>query len=321
MVYKLMPEPNARRVRSARNGITLFLLPLLLCGCGLLQPFTDALAAACEQDLLIVNKFDDTNDGLCTADDCSLREAVITSNDCEGTQTIRIPNGTYYLTIEGQNETESERGDLNLRDAVIIEGLSNPVIDGSGIDRVISINLPHTTDEAKLSNLTIRNGSGGPGAGIFNIQGELFLLDTEVRSNSSSSSGGGIYATSGALDIRRSTIAGNTADGDGGGMFVSTGASLHLYDNSVLEQNHTLEGYSGGGLFNQSGMLSVIEDASLQGNTSSGLGGGIYNDGLLSVSRSRIADNRTETLGGGIATTSAGFAMDTRSLTLAFPRW
>jgi CSLREA domain-containing protein len=300
--------------KSLRSSASLTLAALVLCGCGLLEPFTNALTAVCEQDLLIVNKFEDTNDGICTEDDCSLREAVITSNDCEGTQTIRIPNGTYYLTIEGQNEADSARGDLNIRDAVIIEGLSNPVIDGSGIDRVISISLLHASDEARLSNLTIRNGSGGPGAGIFDIQGELFLLDTEVRSNTSSRSGGGIYATSGALDIRRSTIASNTANGDGGGIFISTGASLHLYDNSVLEQNRSLEGYSGGGLFNQSSTLSVIEDATLQDNTSSGLGGGLYNDGLLSVRRSRIEGNSATTLGGAIATTSAGFEIEASRL-------
>ncbi len=144
--------------------------------------------------------------------------------------------------------------------------------------------------------------------------GELFLLDTEIRANSASSSGGGIYASHGALDIRRSTIADNTAGGDGGGIFISTGASLHLYDGSILENNRTLDGYSGGGLFNQSAALSRIEDVRIQNNTSSGLGGGLYNDGLLSVQRSRIEGNSATTLGGGIATTSAGFEMEASQL-------
>ena len=301
--------PFRRRGPILRVG-ALFLATMLLGACGLIEPILNGLAAVCDQELLIVNKYDDTNDGICTADDCSLREAVITSNDCEGTQTIRIPNGTYRLRIEGQNEMESARGNLNIRDAVIIEGLRNPVIDGTGIDNVFEISLPSASEEVHISNVTIRNGSGSYGGGIFNRRGELFLLDAEIRSNSASFSGGGIFATWGAIDIRRSTIADNTAPGDGGGIFISTGATLHFYDGSVLEDNRTTDGYSGGGLFNHSATLSRLEDVRIQNNTSSGLGGGLYNDGLLSVQRSHIEGNSASTLGGGIATTSAGFEMD-----------
>ncbi len=143
-----------------RTSTWLVLGAFFLSGCGLLDIFGRAVAAICEQELLIPTKFEDTNDGVCTPDDCSLREAVITSNNCEGTQTIRIPNGTYRLTIEGQNEIESARGSLDIRDAVIIEGLRNPVIDGNGIDSVFTMFLPSASDEVHISNLTIRNGSG-----------------------------------------------------------------------------------------------------------------------------------------------------------------
>jgi hypothetical protein len=45
----------------------LFALAAFLLGaCGLLEPFADALAAACEQEQFVVTKTTDANDGICT---------------------------------------------------------------------------------------------------------------------------------------------------------------------------------------------------------------------------------------------------------------
>ncbi len=48
-----------------------------------------------------VTKTADTNDGVCDASDCSLREAVDNANACAGAQTIKLPAGAYTLTLVG----------------------------------------------------------------------------------------------------------------------------------------------------------------------------------------------------------------------------
>ena len=48
--------------------------------------------------VMAVNKTSDTNDGACTVDDCSLREAVRNANACAGWQTITLPAGETSYT-------------------------------------------------------------------------------------------------------------------------------------------------------------------------------------------------------------------------------
>ena len=42
-----------------------------------------------------VTKPDDTDDGVCSPGDCSLREAVANANACPGNQTINLPADGY----------------------------------------------------------------------------------------------------------------------------------------------------------------------------------------------------------------------------------
>ena len=77
-----------------------------------------------------VSKTDDTNDGVCSAGDCSLREAVNNANACPGTQTINLPAGGYTLTIDGDNEDLGQTGDLDITDDLVIIGTGIPSIHG-----------------------------------------------------------------------------------------------------------------------------------------------------------------------------------------------
>lgn len=73
----------------------------VLGGLGLLGVFSDDLAAVCDLAEFTTTKFEDTNDGLCTEDDCSLREAVVSANRCPGPDVINVLSGTYVLTLSG----------------------------------------------------------------------------------------------------------------------------------------------------------------------------------------------------------------------------
>lgn len=69
-----------------------------------------------------VTKTTDTNDGACTLDDCSLREAVIAANATPGLDIISLPAGTYTLSIPGAEEDFAATGDLDVREGVTFAG-------------------------------------------------------------------------------------------------------------------------------------------------------------------------------------------------------
>ncbi len=73
-----------------------------------------------------------TEDELATNGRCSLREAIRSANvdaavhpDCPagtGADTIRLPAGTYRLTIPGAGEDAAATGDLDITETVTILG-------------------------------------------------------------------------------------------------------------------------------------------------------------------------------------------------------
>ena len=75
-----------------------------------------------------VTKEEDTNDGVCSNLDCSLREAVLNANACPGPHTITLPVGGYILTIPGINEDLGETGDLDITGDLTIVGTLPPLL-------------------------------------------------------------------------------------------------------------------------------------------------------------------------------------------------
>ena len=96
------------------NGIAhavfvLAALALLNAGCTL---------PVCTTSEIVVTRTDDVARGVCTSRTCSLRQAIQASNSCGGEQTVRIPEGTYSLTLTGRNEENNATGDLDILDRV-----------------------------------------------------------------------------------------------------------------------------------------------------------------------------------------------------------
>ena len=120
----------------------LVIVSTLNAGCSL----SDFFARLCAVPVFLVTKTADTNDGLCTSADCSLREAVLWSNACPGVQTVQIPAGTYTLTRTGVGEDADSTGDLDVTDSAHILGVGGPVVDGNHTDRVFEIMAGKTVD-------------------------------------------------------------------------------------------------------------------------------------------------------------------------------
>jgi hypothetical protein len=208
---------------------------------------------------------------------------------------------TYSLTIQGGDEDECERGDLDVTrgNLLIIARGSNAIIDASALgDRVF-----HVLPKAKLTlvNVTIKGGTppaqygeySENGGGILN-QGSLVIRGCAFIGNRASDGGvrspggdiggdgGGIY-NDGALTVSDSMFLSNTA-GDGteaapggsGGALVNAGTC-------VLQRCRFLNNRCGDG---------GLAEATTGFAGSGGSGGAIWNSGRLAVVGCDISLNR-----------------------------
>jgi CSLREA domain-containing protein len=308
-------------MKSARHSIIRYapfaalLVFAVTAGCG---PSSSPLP--CSTLTITVTKTADTNDGVCSAADCSLREAVIMSNTCVGTQSIEIPAGTYTLTIPGIGEGASATGDLNLTDDASLTGIGDPVIDGNHLDRVFQVTYP---TKVKMAGLVIQNGQNKDGAGILN-DGSLSLTQVVVRGNaavtpsgsSNPSRGGGILSQKyGVLFIQDSTISGNRADQGGGIKVIAianlddpswSGPGFSIRDSLVSEN---IADDFGGGMALESTIIPFsmeILRTQVADNQSGNYGSGIYNDAIIGVYQSVIRGNHGALEGGGVYSTPLG---------------
>jgi len=249
-------------------------------------------------------------------------------------------------------------GSLTLRDVVITGNttgnggsmrLGSPTFGGfGGFGGGIYASGNLTMTDCVISNNTTGKGgngltfggSGGRGAGIYFAPGTLTLTNVTISGNRTGDSGGPSSGNSGygggmwtggdffptqatTVILNKVTVTGNSTGnaldsgdaGGGGGIYVYQG-TMALTDTTV-SNNHTGNANtnsfsgtagSGGGIFNN-GTLTVMNSV-ISGNTtgdstsgSNSTGGGISNNASLSVFNTTISGNSTgagPSMGGGI---------------------
>jgi len=148
-----------------------------------------------------------------------------------------------------------------------------------------------------ISDSTItQNGSAGNGGGIDN-EGALDVIDSTISHNYASGHGGGIFGGVGSTTVlKHSSVTANTG-GDGTGGIESRG-SLSLVDSTIDDNNG---GEGPGGISQLGGGTLSITRSSISGNTAAGgsFGGGIaISGGTATVKNSDIAGNFGQTAGG-----------------------
>jgi hypothetical protein len=135
-----------------------------------------------------------------TANDCSLRGAILAANALSEASTINVPAGTYVLSesstctfrvrTSSPGIFTSSQIPLCLSNDITIQGAgaAATVIDGDRRGRVLFVSADAV---AEVRGVTLKNGTGGPtffsfgqgGGGILN-HGTLTLTETTVRDNS-----------------------------------------------------------------------------------------------------------------------------------------
>lgn len=259
-------------------------LVALLSGCNgdLIVDIVVRLAEVCGAPAFVVTTFENTVDNACTADDCSLRDALFLANFCGGSSTIQLSEGTYKLDEIDNESSGGVNGLPIIRAAITIEGNSAIIqrSDDAPDFRIFRV-LP--TGSLTLVNLSIING----------------VADSESRFGNQPGDFGGAIYNSGDVTIRNSAISGNVANGQGGAIYNE--GILAVVDGSVVTENQVLgivAAGMGGGIFNEGDGHVQITNATLSNNTVGRIGGAIYNRGQITIIDSTISGNSSFNAGG-----------------------
>jgi hypothetical protein len=242
----------------------------------------------------------DANDGACTADHCSLRDAVIAANACPGHQTIVVPAGNYQLTLLGADEDASATGDLDITDDVTLQGEGVPSIDGVTQDRLIEVFSPAVVE---IDHFILINGNAQLG-GAIRSHGELTVIGSSIHDNAATvplggagaSSGGGIFVEAGTTTLIGTQVFSNSADA-GGGVHNFATATFVMTGGLLAGNSATMYG---GGLWNNFASTAALEDVEVWRNTAAERGAGIYNDGTLNATLVIFNENADVLEGGGV---------------------
>jgi CSLREA domain-containing protein len=154
------------------------------------------------------------------------------------------------------------------------------------------------------SSSLLTNGGGG----VFNNEGTLTVTGSIFANNSAGASGvaGGVWNFSlgtgvAMANITHSTFTGNSAEGAGGVYNLNAGAGVATANiaNSTFAGNSATV-YTGGGVSNNAGTLTITNSTFVDNSAASG-GGGIFNDeGTLTITNSTVAGNRATGFGSGV---------------------
>jgi len=176
-----------------------------------------------------------------------------------------------------------------------IDGGSGSLITISGGDSVGVFSVNQSVNFT-VQNLTIANGNGFYGGGIYNYNGTLTVTNSTFLHNMADQ--GGAIANGGPMTVTNSTFSNNSASAYGGA--ISNGdiayGSTQTVTNSTFSGNSTY--YGGGGIASYNATLTVT-NSTFSGNSTNSEGSGIDNGGTLTVINSTFSGNSASSNGGG----------------------
>jgi CSLREA domain-containing protein len=198
---------------------------------------------------------------------CTLRAAVQTVNfGPRGTYVIKLPAGTFHLSVPGAFEEKAAKGDFDVLQAnvtVIGQGPAETTIDGGGIDRVFDVSA---FAGLALKNLRITGGAlkdSGSGGGAVRVRGTLSAENVLIENSNASQVGGGIFVDkTGGVDLTRVTLQHNVALIGAG---IDVWGNVSMTNVTIVGNNASTE--AGGIRVAQSGKASLLH-VTIAGNTS-----------------------------------------------------
>ncbi len=185
----------------------------------------------------------------------------------------------------GAGAIESEGGSVQIARSIFTD---NEAINSTG-DQI--------DNDAGTMNVSGTTVTGNTQGGGLSNDGTMTVAASTVSSNVAVKGGG--ISNAGTLSVTSSDILRNTGlDGGGGidsaGMVTITGSTI---SNNFVHGNGKAHG---GGISNDAGTMNIADTTVSGNNSNNGTGGGIYNDGTMSLTDSTVSSNTNEGGGGGI---------------------
>lgn len=248
---------------------------------------------------------DDSDDGACTLQHCTLREAINAANANANRDSILVvTTAPSTITLNGGLPFITEDADL------VGAGPSQLTINAAAT-AAAPRGVLYVSNKAEVSvrGMTLRGGRRLGGGGlVIDDSAAVTMREVHVRENETAGSvGGGILAIRGGRGVFTDIeVVGNRATGTnsfGAGVAVEVGSSVTIRRSRIADNQNTSS--IGGGLRVFSGTLtldSVTVTNNRAQSANAGLGGGIMADGeaRLIVSNSTISDNVAAVSGGGL---------------------
>lgn len=214
-------------------------------------------------------------------------------------------------------------GTLLIQQSTIADSGTDTVLAGGALAN-------DATGTMTIEESIIENNSAADAAAIYTRGPALTLRNTTIRNNTVRQEGGGFYGGAIVQEANPDaviTISGSTFENNGSNPAGSYGGAISLISGQVVVDDSLFlgnTGYGGGGaLYIKSGATATIRRSQLRNNrTAPGAGenyfpgGAIYNNGVLIVEESTLADNEA-THGGAIFSDGEGSSFTLRRSTVS----
>ncbi len=295
--------------------------------------------AVAQADPFTVNSTTDAvdatpGDGVCAtaAAECTLRAAVQEANAHTGPDLIAVPAGAYELSLVGPLEDDAATGDLDVTDALQVNGAGaeTTIIDGLNSDRLFDV----LSATFAIRDVTIRDGRPpdvvnspenearvmGGGIRVFSCGSGCTVERVTFEDNASMTRGGGLGVyTRSDVTIDGATFRSNEAlGGDGGGLYVVAGdadtGSVSLTNVEISENS----AQSGGGVSIDTSRDLAFTKVRVRGNVATVHGGGVQATApRITLVDSTVSGNASGDAGGGVYLVSDGGMLSIEGTTIA----
>ncbi len=250
----------------------------------------------------VVDNIGDTDDGIYTAGNLTLREAINQANANAGADTITFDHSLLGQTVTLGGTSLAISDDVTINGDIDGNHRADITISGNNASRIFDMSGSGT--HVQLASLTLTNGhavSDTGGAILADGIASLDITDTTIENNAADVSAGGIFANT-TLTVTNSTISNNTAGQFGGGVSVDNTQSA-TFTNTTLYNNHAAR--DGGGIDTSSSAHLTILNSTIANNSADGSGGGIdlFDGTVATVTNSVVALNTAVVSGPDISDT------------------
>ncbi len=243
--------------------------------------------------------------------------------------TLQVSEGTYNESVEINNKDISITGGYDAscasRSGDTISNIQG--VSGSSIDIASStISLSYFTlagngrgihasgsAHVTLASTLVTGNSATSGGGIYVGGGATVRLtnNSHVYKNIVNDYGGGVFIDQGILIVDNSTIDTNFAGHGGGGIYLIGSTSEVRINSSTIAGNYATGSDSkGGGIYAQSGTISLSPQTIISYNIAAN-GGGMYvtDSSVVSIADAVVRNNKSDLAGGGLYAHTSSITM------------